>query len=192
MDYCSLRDAGDIDSNCYDRVVKIYRSIKNLALFTRKFLNILFFSPPDNPTITTLESQNYPIYELSFPGIAICPSNKISKRNAEAYADYLLNLSNLDSNYRSKEKLVDLIRYFGRLYDADIEGAEVYGNFQDILDSIDSDNNTGVFDSEKKLRFLAPKCEDFIVKCKWGGEMGNCSQIIRFRRTYIGERLGKT
>lgn len=141
----------------------------------------------DNPTITTLESQSHSVYELQFPGVAICQSNKISKRYAEAYADYLLNLRDLDPNYRSKEKLVGLIRYFGRLYDADIEGAEVYGAFQDILDVIDSDNRTGVFDTEKTLRMLAPKCEDYIMNCQWGGEFHNCSEFIRLRRTYTGE-----
>lgn len=43
----------------------------------------------DNPTITTLESQHHSIYGLNFPAIAICPNNKISRANAEKYADQL-------------------------------------------------------------------------------------------------------
>lgn len=72
----------------------------------------------DNPTITTLESQHHSIYNLEFPGIAICSSNKISKQSAMAYADYLLSLTALPEIYRDKERLVDLIQYFGRLYDS--------------------------------------------------------------------------
>jgi amiloride-sensitive sodium channel len=43
----------------------------------------------DNPTITTLESQHYSIYNLNFPAIAICPNNKLSRKAVEEYADYL-------------------------------------------------------------------------------------------------------
>lgn len=43
----------------------------------------------DNPTITTLESQQYSIFNLQFPAVGICSNNKISRSNAEAYADYL-------------------------------------------------------------------------------------------------------
>lgn len=43
----------------------------------------------DNPTITTLESQHHSIYSIPFPGIAVCPTAKISKIRAEEYADFL-------------------------------------------------------------------------------------------------------
>lgn len=43
----------------------------------------------DNPTITTLESQHYSIFNLNFPAVGICLNNKISKTYAEEYADYL-------------------------------------------------------------------------------------------------------
>jgi hypothetical protein len=92
----------------------------------------------------------------------------------------------LNPNYRSKEKLVKLIRYFGRLYDADLEGIDEYGSFQDILDTVDSNKTTGVFNTKDKLELLAPKCSDYIVNCKWGGEFANCSDIIEFRRTNEG------
>lgn len=43
----------------------------------------------DNPTITTLESQHFSIYNLPYPGIAICPNNKLSRESVDKYADYL-------------------------------------------------------------------------------------------------------
>jgi acid-sensing ion channel, other len=43
----------------------------------------------DNPTITTLESQHYSIYNLDFPAVAICNNNKISRKAAEEYGDFL-------------------------------------------------------------------------------------------------------
>jgi hypothetical protein len=43
----------------------------------------------DNPTITTLESQHFSIYELPFPALAICPNNKMSNQSVDEYAEYL-------------------------------------------------------------------------------------------------------
>lgn len=41
------------------------------------------------PTVTSLESVNYPIHEVPFPSVAICPVNKISKTAAMNYANIL-------------------------------------------------------------------------------------------------------
>lgn len=38
------------------------------------------------PTVITLESTNYPINDIEFPGIAICDVNRISKKAAKAFA----------------------------------------------------------------------------------------------------------
>lgn len=43
----------------------------------------------ENPTITTLESQHYSIYDLNFPAVGVCSNNKISRAYAENYADRL-------------------------------------------------------------------------------------------------------
>ena len=94
----------------------------------------------------------------------------------------------LNRNYRSKARLVNLIRYMGRIYDADLEGIDEFGTFQDILDSVDSNKTTGVFNTKEKLELLAPKCSDYIMKCKWAGEFDDCSKIIEFRRTNEGEK----
>lgn len=74
----------------------------------------------------------------------------------------------------------------GRLYDADIEGIDEFGTFQDILDAVDSNKTTGIFDSRELLRRLAPKCEDILKTCKWGGKFFNCSDMIQLRATSEG------
>lgn len=43
----------------------------------------------DNPTITTLESQQYSVLDIPFPAVAVCSNNKISKSAADQYAQYL-------------------------------------------------------------------------------------------------------
>lgn len=38
------------------------------------------------PTVTSLESVNYPNRDIEFPAVAVCPVNKISKKAAMDYA----------------------------------------------------------------------------------------------------------
>lgn len=38
------------------------------------------------PTFTSLESMNHPVWEVSFPAVAVCSVNKISKKAAMQYA----------------------------------------------------------------------------------------------------------
>lgn len=42
-----------------------------------------------NAVIVTTESNNFHIYEVNFPGVAVCNINKISKKKAIEFAEYL-------------------------------------------------------------------------------------------------------
>jgi amiloride-sensitive sodium channel len=86
----------------------------------------------------------------------------------------------------NKPRLLDMIRYMGRMYDADIEGIDEFVKFQEILDNIDSDKKTGIFDMQARLGALAPKCSDIVKKCKWGGAEVDCAKIIKTKLTYEG------
>lgn len=97
-----------------------------------------------------------------------------------------ISTGSVPQNYRSKHRLVNLIRYMGRLYDADIEGIDDFAKFQEILDLVDSNKTTGIFNSRETLAMLAPKCNDYVVACKWGGKFYNCSDLLEMRRTSEG------
>lgn len=43
----------------------------------------------EKPTVTSLQSQRYPIWEVPFPAVCICTINRISKRAARGYAQEL-------------------------------------------------------------------------------------------------------
>ncbi|CAO1382092.1 unnamed protein product [Diamesa hyperborea] len=140
----------------------------------------------DNPTITTLESQQYSVLDIPFPAVAICSNNKISKSAADQYAQYLIAKQALNPGIKLPRNLQKLVRYMGRMYDSDIEGMDEFVKFQDFLDTIDLNVTTGMFDAKEKLGMLAPKCKDLIVKCKWGGKSIDCHEIIETRRTSEG------
>lgn len=98
----------------------------------------------------------------------------------------------LQSSYRSRRRLLDLVRYLGRLYDNDIEGVDQFVKFQEILDLIDSNKTTGIYNAREVLTRLAPKCDDYLLKCKWGGQFYNCSDLLELRRTSEGSNIVKT
>lgn len=77
----------------------------------------------------------------------------------------------------------------GRLYDTDIDGVDEFVSFQEVLDLVDSGRGSKVFNAKEKLARLAPKCNDFILKCAWGGELLNCTEMIEFRETSDGKRI---
>lgn len=43
----------------------------------------------DKPTVTSLQSQRHPIWEVPFPTVSICSINRISKLSAMQYAEEL-------------------------------------------------------------------------------------------------------
>jgi len=88
--------------------------------------------------------------------------------------------------YKNHDTLMTLIRFMGRMYDADIEGIDQFVKFQEILDNFDSDKHTGIYNMQEKLRNLAPTCSDIVKKCKWGGAEVKCSDYLRDRTTNEG------
>lgn len=88
--------------------------------------------------------------------------------------------------YNNFDNLAKNIRYFGRLYDSDIEGSELFPKFQEILDNFDYDKRTGTYNTKEKLRILAPSCKDIVLACKWGGESYDCKDLIEERASSEG------
>lgn len=53
------------------------------------FVHNMWQTYSKNAVIVTTESNNFPIHEVKFPGVALCNMNKISKRKAIEFAMYL-------------------------------------------------------------------------------------------------------
>ena len=45
-------------------------------------INATFYSH-FQPTITTLDSTDHPVWEIDFPGVTICPANKVVKEKLD-------------------------------------------------------------------------------------------------------------
>lgn len=123
--------------------------------------------------------------------LIVCKWNRCFFFKLSAFSHRLNASKPLPLLYRSKDRLVELIRGLGRLYDWDLDNVDIeqLAIFQEVLDQVDSNIASGVFDANDKLSMLAPKCDDIFVKCKWGGVFVNCSEIIDYRATSEGELL---
>uniref|UniRef100_A0A336KYA9 CSON000508 protein n=1 Tax=Culicoides sonorensis TaxID=179676 RepID=A0A336KYA9_CULSO len=149
----------------------------------------------DNPTITTLDNQNYPIKRIAFPAVGLCNINRISKYRARKYAEYL-SQKFVDSQARegiqsevTEEMINDFygkIRFLGRLLDFDIEGYEEFLSFQEQLEILDPDPTIEMWNVEKTFADISPTCDDLLLICKFNDIEKNCSEYFTTRRTAFG------
>uniref|UniRef100_A0A336MKD3 CSON000509 protein n=1 Tax=Culicoides sonorensis TaxID=179676 RepID=A0A336MKD3_CULSO len=150
----------------------------------------------DNPTITTLDSQNYPIKGIPFPAVALCNINRISKWRAKKYAkelaeknvDYQMKEGKNDINIT--EEMIDQyfhkIRFLGRLLDFDIEGYEQFLTFQEELEVLDPDPNLLMWNVQKTFDSLTPSCDELLLLCRFNGIAKDCQEYFTTRRTGFG------
>lgn len=54
--------------------------------FSLFFVAAIWLNFTANPAITTLDNQNYPIYNVPFPSVGLCNVNRISQAKVDYYA----------------------------------------------------------------------------------------------------------
>lgn len=182
-----------------DRVVlerSLWVAVQTVAFSTAFYLVLSTWSDfTSNPTVTTLDNQNYPVSKLPFPAVALCNANRLSRRAVMAYAIELHEKAKKKSIQQSvniTEKTVDyyfeMLRYLGRLIDNEIEGSEDFLAFQDLLDGIESDNyGFSTLDVEEVMKRLTPTCSDLLLICRFQFRQRNCSDLFDLRKTFLGQ-----
>ncbi|KAF2898621.1 hypothetical protein ILUMI_07554 [Ignelater luminosus] len=161
----------------------IWWIVQLLAIFC--VIRLVLFSWNEfmaNPTVITLENSNYPIRYVDFPGISICNLNKISRKRAFKYAQYLA----AKGNY-SLERMIDLVNHFGKMYDfGAVQSDEILVDYQTILESFDKHNGNESFNPYATLKKLAPPCTELISDCFWGGTKYDCQDLFVYEATMEG------
>lgn len=56
------------------------------VLFATYVCSTVLMTFLEDPTVTTLDLQEYTIYEAPFPSVAVCSNNKFSRKALQAYA----------------------------------------------------------------------------------------------------------
>lgn len=130
------------------------------------------------PVITALESTDYAVQQVNFPGISICSVNKLDRRRVEDLAGRLGELN-----------LVESLRLLGTFYDYSSakENEASLIRLEGILDRHFGINGTTVrFDPFELLKELITPCSEMLLYCVWAGEEHPCMDLFVMETTMEG------
>ncbi|CAD7081679.1 unnamed protein product [Hermetia illucens] len=124
------------------------------------------------PTITTIETNNYPIWNVPFPGVTICNVNSVYEPNTHNISLELLKRgftpAGIESFFQSLAALVNFREVdsaFGRIFQA----------LEDLGYSM-----------EKLMFDMAQPCENLIRECVWLGKTVPCKSLFRLVKSARG------
>ncbi|XP_023247579.1 sodium channel protein Nach-like [Copidosoma floridanum] len=117
------------------------------------------------PTVTTIDTTTYPIFNLAFPAVSICNYNKVYKPHAEKFSK------------RMKQK--------------GLNNTEILNFFTSLPQLVRP--NLLKLDNKRALEFLALEgisiedvmyemmqpCESLLLRCSWEGKTYDCKNIFR-------------
>ncbi|XP_047355458.1 sodium channel protein Nach-like isoform X2 [Vespa velutina] len=132
------------------------------------------------PMVTSVESDHYPTNEITFPAIAICSINRISRQSAVKMATkvYRSNVTELSS-----DEILELIEQLGDAYNS-MHKFEV--TRYDELNNLLLDFYEGDYDMEAIMKELTPQCTLMLNKCLFNGKEYNCTELFSFEKTQDG------
>ncbi|XP_022817955.1 sodium channel protein Nach-like [Spodoptera litura] len=134
-----------------------------------------------NPLVVSGESFTYPIKDIDFPAVALCNTNRISRKALKKKASEMYpKLSKLHNNL-TLNKLERILQLTGQLINFEKKPSNYFES--KLIDEYDK-----VFGSETVdiMKALAPSCDEMLLRCLWGGKSVNCSSIFQVRRTMLG------
>ncbi|XP_077296666.1 sodium channel protein Nach-like [Arctopsyche grandis] len=133
-----------------------------------------------NPTVVSLESDQYPVWKIPFPAIAICNVNKLSRSRIETFANSMLAYNN-----ETSELMVSGFRNLGKLIDYNSPTLDTFEEFMRLVQG-NEDIETKPMDSRMLMKMLSPSCEKMLLRCKWMGDVVDCSKFFEMRLTSEG------
>ncbi|XP_043652138.1 pickpocket protein 19 [Drosophila teissieri] len=114
--------------------------------------------------VTNLKDPLYPVENVPFPAVSICPNNRISRQAVIRYAEELRLNSPV---IRPVEYFLERLRFFRELYThvGVVVDTDDFITFQTFLDVFGTWNNETFFDTRRIMKMMAPRCEEFVLKC---------------------------
>ncbi|XP_055847339.1 pickpocket protein 19-like isoform X3 [Episyrphus balteatus] len=124
---------------------------------------------------TVVASTTYPVYQISFPTIIICNTNRLNWKRLEAAQERFL------PGETDKQKL-DLFARFAAIFNEMAFGKfEMIGNVSDQpLQILDGINFT------KVVTFMTWTCEEFLANCQWRYDNFECCDEFELQKSEIG------
>ncbi|CAL8109748.1 unnamed protein product [Orchesella dallaii] len=118
-----------------------------------------------NPVLTSVATTNYPVTNVIFPAVTICTVNK-------AVTEKLI-IQGCRYNYT----LSQMKTIISMLVDPDARNNDHFNS-----EKVHVKPETVL----KYLRLVAPKCDDYLLTCRWNSAPVNCRHIFRLTLTDSG------
>ncbi|XP_015594704.1 sodium channel protein Nach [Cephus cinctus] len=137
----------------------------------------------DTSPVTSVESYNYPVQDVEFPGISVCAINKISYAAAWDFATELEQIPSTRAMNLTRNDIMKMLPVLGRLYQFDIEPQEekISRKLHHLLQAAYK-----IYDVNLIMSKLAPKCRNIMTHCFWSGKEQFYEDIIFLRKTQDG------
>ncbi|XP_011307125.1 sodium channel protein Nach-like [Fopius arisanus] len=139
------------------------------------------------PAATHMVTDMYPVKEIDFPAVAICNMNLISKRKIMELAEEILQMDSVRAMNVTKSKFLELLKTMGHLYtfSSDEEEPGDLLLLHEIMVNAFSGarrKNVGMVS-----KMIVVECDNYAVRCQWGGVIRMCSDILEPRFTSDGQ-----
>lgn len=145
-------------------VAGIYCAVLMMRLVWQRFQN--------NPTITTIDTTNHPIWNVPFPSVTICNINKVYAPRAE----------NITRLLKSRGIAEDRILKFYELIPNLIYPEYVDEEFVNISNVLREAGYT----PDSLMSELAQPCDRLLKLCYWKGTEMPCNELFKLSRSTEG------
>ncbi|GFG36325.1 hypothetical protein Cfor_05944, partial [Coptotermes formosanus] len=137
-------------------------------------MDIVWLRFQDSPTVTTVETTTYPIWNIPFPAVTLCNNNKVHKTAAIALAKHLSErLPVKNSTVLEVLAMLPALINFQEINDQEAR------KFQEVL------LGAGYNISDLMLQ-LTPPCKTLLLKCIWLDTVTDCSDLFHVSKSVMG------
>ncbi|XP_037044653.1 sodium channel protein Nach-like [Bradysia coprophila] len=142
------------------------------AVFAIVLMGLVWNRFQTTPTITTVETNNYPIWNLPFPAVTICNINKVYAPAAQNITDKLIEKG------LEKEGVLEFLENLAKLITPEYIDALYLKTYQ-ILEEMG-------YTTDKLMFELMQPCNLMIKSCAWLGKIIPCDTIFRVAKSSEG------
>ncbi|XP_033149909.1 pickpocket protein 19 [Drosophila busckii] len=132
-------------------------------------------------TQTIIEDSMRPTFVLSFPSVALCPTNRINYFKLQQEAPERFLGANVSAELREV-----FIRFFVGLSAAHFDKLQALNSFFKNETLAARLSELDGLDMEAVLEFLMLDCQDIFQECQWRNKPQNCCEIFELQRTEAG------
>lgn len=142
------------------------------AVFAVVLMRLVWDRFQTTPTITTVETNNYPIWNVNFPAVTICNINKV-------YAPATRNIiEKLMQKGIARESVIEFLENLAKLITPEYIDALFLKTYQHLEEM--------GYTTDRLMFELMQPCGNMIKSCAWLGKTVSCDTLFRVAKSAEG------